>query len=103
MQTTKDIIARLAEPSDYLEPSTVLEDRGELVGRDPRSLRRETLQTGLVDLGWSKSPIRAIRTKCLDCTCSNRAEIRKCTATACPLWPFRMGVNVFYGKSGVEE
>jgi len=34
---------------------------------------------------------KAIRQKCLDCTCWQLAEIRKCTAKTCALYPFRMG------------
>lgn len=37
------------------------------------------------------SSARAIRLKCLDCTCGSQREVRLCTAFACPLWPFRMG------------
>ena len=33
----------------------------------------------------------AIREKCLDCCCGNRAEVRRCTATKCPLWRYRLG------------
>jgi len=34
---------------------------------------------------------KAIRMKCLDCSCSQRVEIRKCPMLDCPLFPFRMG------------
>lgn len=34
---------------------------------------------------------KAIRMKCLDCTCDQPAEVRKCPATNCPLWRYRMG------------
>ena len=34
----------------------------------------------------------------LDCCCSVASEVRKCTAVACPSWPFRMGVNPFREK-----
>lgn len=34
---------------------------------------------------------RAIRTKCLDCCGNQQAEVAKCTAWACPLWPYRFG------------
>ena len=33
---------------------------------------------------------KAIRLKCLDC-CGNSAEVRRCPATNCPLWRYRMG------------
>lgn len=35
----------------------------------------------------------AIKAKCLDCSGGIRAEIRRCPATNCPLWPFRMGTE----------
>lgn len=34
---------------------------------------------------------KAIRLKCIDCCCGNMAEVRKCPATSCPLWRYRMG------------
>ena len=34
---------------------------------------------------------KAIRMKCIDCCCGNRAEVRKCPSMDCPLYPFRMG------------
>lgn len=34
---------------------------------------------------------KAIRLKCLDCCCGNNTEVRRCTATGCPLWRYRMG------------
>lgn len=40
---------------------------------------------------------QAIRAKCLDCCCGHSAEVRKCTATDCPLWPYRMGKEVADG------
>lgn len=37
------------------------------------------------------TPIKAIRAKCMDCTCHQLKEIRLCPVTACPIWPYRMG------------
>ena len=37
---------------------------------------------------------KAIRLKCLDCCCDQAAEVRKCPATNCPLWRFRMGREI---------
>lgn len=39
------------------------------------------------------TPLRAIRAKCLDCTCYQPSEVRKCTMEDCPLHPFRFGKN----------
>lgn len=39
------------------------------------------------------SPLKAIRLKCVDCCCGSSNEVKLCTATKCPLYPFREGVN----------
>lgn len=42
----------------------------------------------------SRSRKQAVRNKCIDCCGGVRAEVRKCPATKCPLWPFRMGAEI---------
>ncbi len=37
------------------------------------------------------SPLKAIRSRCLDCSCGSKKEVRLCPATACPLYPYRLG------------
>ena len=37
------------------------------------------------------TPMKAIRAKCLDCSCQQPKEVRLCTVKKCPLWPYRMG------------
>lgn len=37
---------------------------------------------------------KAIRLKCIDCCGGNTAEVRKCPATNCHLWRFRMGKEI---------
>jgi hypothetical protein len=37
------------------------------------------------------TPIKAIRAKCLDCTCYQPKEVRECPITECALWRYRMG------------
>ncbi len=39
--------------------------------------------------------LKAIRAKCMDCTCNQPSEIRECTITSCALHPFRMGKNPY--------
>jgi len=39
------------------------------------------------------TPLKAIRQKCLDCTCDNKLEIRECSIQDCPLYVFRFGKN----------
>ena len=34
---------------------------------------------------------RAIREKCMECCCWQGAEVRKCAAKDCALYPYRMG------------
>lgn len=37
------------------------------------------------------TPMKAIRSKCLDCCCGSAKEAALCTVTSCPLWPYRFG------------
>lgn len=39
------------------------------------------------------SPLKAIRLKCLDCSCGSTNEVRLCQITDCPLFPYRSGKN----------
>jgi len=39
--------------------------------------------------GKIKSPTKAIRAKCIDCSCWQRDEVEKCMAVTCPLYDFR--------------
>ena len=38
-----------------------------------------------------RTPLKAIRAKCIDCTNGQNIEIRECRITKCPLWEYRMG------------
>lgn len=49
--------------------------------------RKQMIASG-VDL---KSPIKAIRAKCLDCCGGQYSEVVKCTIPKCPLFPYRFG------------
>ena len=81
--------------SKYVQPSPYASDGGELIGRNPADIPVADLRA----LGGSPTPIKAIRAKCLDCSGYSDAEVRKCTAIKCALWPFRMGRNPFFGKA----
>lgn len=37
------------------------------------------------------TPMKAIRLKCLQCTCGQFQEVRECTIKDCALYPYRMG------------
>lgn len=39
---------------------------------------------------------KAIRAKCLDCSCGSQKEVRECVIPDCPLYPYRMGKNPYY-------
>ena len=41
------------------------------------------------------TPIKAIRTKCLDCCCWQKSEVKNCGITTCALHPYRMGHNPY--------
>lgn len=38
-----------------------------------------------------RTPVKAIRAKCLECCCGNVAEVRTCDLEECPLHEYRMG------------
>jgi len=38
-------------------------------------------------------PLKAIRLKCLDCSCGSVKEVRLCPVFDCPLWKYRFGVR----------
>lgn len=50
-----------------------------------------------------KSPLKAIREKCLDCCGFKYSEVRKCRITDCPLWTYRMGKNPFHQRNMTDE
>lgn len=39
------------------------------------------------------TPLKAIRAKCLDCSCGSTNEIKLCPVVDCSLYPFRFGKN----------
>lgn len=60
------------------------------VGRDPRQMNPDEIRA----IGHEPmSPMEAIRAHCLDCCGGSPQEVRYCTATGCPSWPFRTGKN----------
>jgi len=42
-----------------------------------------------------KSPMKAIREKCVDCCAGQFSEIQRCESVACALWPFRAGKHIY--------
>lgn len=49
------------------------------------------------------SPLKAIREKCLDCSCGSRKEVELCPISKCALFPFRFGKNPFRKRSYSED
>ena len=84
-----------SKPCPYLAPSHIEADSGEIIGVSPIRISREDI----LDLGHPSSPIKAIRAKCIDCCGGSEGEARKCTAIDCPLWPLRMGRNVYHASA----
>ena len=50
-----------------------------------------------------KSPMKAIRAKCLDCCCGQKDEVKSCPSSGCPLWAFRLGKNPNRTRTLTEE
>jgi hypothetical protein len=84
----------MGEREKLLEISPFKADEGELIGKHPSDVPSEGLSLKF----RAQNPLKAIREKCLDCCCGNAAEVRKCVAVDCALWPFRMGTNPFRKK-----
>ena len=87
------------EPRDLLEISPFQADEGELIGKHPADAPPQILSLNF----RAQNPQKAIREKCIDCCCGNSAEVRKCIATDCPLWPFRMRTNPFRKQRKLSE
>lgn len=46
----------------------------------------------------TQRPLKAIRSKCLDCCCGSAKSVKFCTSDginsrACSLWPYRFGIR----------
>lgn len=37
------------------------------------------------------TPVKAIRAKCLDCSCNQTKEVRQCPVKVCSPYPYRLG------------
>lgn len=52
------------------------------------------------------TPRKAIRAKCLDCSCGHPSEVRDCRVKNCPLYPHRFGkrpkTDVVTPEDGLE-
>ena len=84
----------MSEQNPLLEISASKNNNSELVGRIPAKVPLEFLSLTFS----AQNPVKAIRARCFDCCCGDASEVRKCVATECPSWPFRMGTNPFRKK-----
>ena len=68
-------------------------------GPDGRSVGKNSLAVGvdaLQEAGHARQALaKVMRKKYLDCCGFQAGEARKCVATDCPLWPYRMGMSPF--------
>jgi len=51
----------------------------------------------------NQTPLQAIRAKCIECSGDQKAEVRFCPMTDCPLYPFRMKRNPNYKGRKVSK
>ena len=79
---------------DFLEVSPYQADGRELIGKHPNDMPLEILSLKF----RAQNPLKALREKCIDCSCGDTSEVRKCVAVDCALWPYRMGTNPFRKK-----
>lgn len=49
------------------------------------------------------NPVKAIRAKCLDCSCGSTEEVKLCPVTDCALYAFRFGKNPYRTKRVMTE
>jgi hypothetical protein len=72
-------------------------------GRENRDASMEA-KAELQAMGFVPTPVlKAIRTKCLDCSGSMPSEVRDCLVRNCPLYPFRMGTNLWRAPVTEEQ
>jgi len=41
----------------------------------------------------NKQLLKAVKSKCLDCSCNSPTEVKLCPVATCPLYPFKMGIK----------
>jgi len=50
-----------------------------------------------------KTPVKAIRAKCLDCSALQPKEVRFCSVEKCPLYIYRFGKNPNRKGIGIQK
>lgn len=59
--------------------------------------------TNAVGAGEINTLKKAIMAKCIDCSCYETAEVKRCTVNTCPLWQFRNGKNPYSKRVMTDE
>jgi hypothetical protein len=96
---------RMASPPRTPRPLARDWEGGATEGWTRRIVMKNASSTGGIRAGGAKAlgirtPMKAIRAKCLDCSCGQAIEIRQCPITTCALWSYRMG---HYPKPDVRQ
>lgn len=50
-----------------------------------------------------RSPLQAIRAKCIECCCGQKKEVRLCPNEDCSLYQYRFGKKLKEGESGDDN
>jgi hypothetical protein len=70
------------------------------IGRDPRRMTIAELNA----IGIHARPLlKAIRANCIGCMGGSEAEVRRCSAIKCAMWPYRMSTNPFHRQDLSDE
>ena len=54
-------------------------------------------------MAYLQNPVKAIRAKCLECSCGSQEDVKQCPVTQCALYPFRFGKNPYRTKREYTE
>lgn len=88
---------------DELDEKTVLPSDAEMPAGADAPLDDDEDEGDDDGTGKKRSPLKAIRQKCLDCSGGSWHEVSLCWAETCPLYPFRFGKNPFRVKRVLTE
>jgi len=88
---------RNPEENPLLEVSPFSVDGGELIGRDPRKMEPDEFP-----VASRRTRTQAIRANCFECA-GTEPEVRKCVATNCAFWPWRLGTTAMVTETARKE
>ena len=81
-------------------PLLTLNEHGHAIGKNPLDVEVNLLKDAE---HTQMSLAKVMRKKCLDCSGFQPAEVKKCVATDCALWPYRMGKSPFRSHMAKES